>query len=93
MLDETYWAVRGGGAYPNGDKSPRLQHGSIGDCVFFPNGLHLVEARPHLPRVNGTDAAFWAVRSYGGPLDACMLAAGRWRSGSSPRSRSGYLRR
>jgi histidinol-phosphatase len=50
---------------------------SIGDCLFSPNGLHLIAARPHLPRVMELMQRSWAVRSYGGALDACLVAAGK----------------
>ncbi len=77
LLDETYWAVRGGGAYLNRDRRLHVSAtASITDSVFSPNGLHLIEARPYLRRVMELMQRSWAVRSYGGPLDACMLAAG-----------------
>jgi histidinol-phosphatase len=77
MLDETYWASRGGGAYGNGERLHVSGIASIGESVFGPNGLHLAAARPHLPRVMALMQRCWAVRSYGGALDACMLAAGK----------------
>jgi len=76
MLDETYWAVRGAGSYLNQTRLRVSPVKSINSCVFSPNGLHLVEARPFLPAVMEFMQRSWAVRSYGGPLDACMLAAG-----------------
>src|SRR5580658_8796423 len=51
MLDETYWASRGGGAYGNGERLQVSGIASVGESVFGPNGLHLAAARPHLPRV------------------------------------------
>ena len=77
MLDETYWAVRGGGAFLNRERLSVSTIASIHSCVFSPNGLHLIEASPYLPRVVRLMQQTWAVRSYGGPLDACLLAAGR----------------
>ena len=77
MLDETYWAVRGGGSFLNRERLRASPISSIHSCVFSPNGLHLVEARPYLPRVMELMQQSWAVRSYGGPLDACLLAAGK----------------
>ena len=76
MLDETYWAVRGAGSYLNQTRLRVSPIESIHSCVFSPNGLNLVEARPFLPAVMEFMQRSWAVRSYGGPLDACMLAAG-----------------
>lgn len=77
MLDETYWAVRGGGSYLNDERLHVSSVESISDCVFSPNGLHQVEARPYLPQVMEFMQRSWAVRSFGGPLDACLLAAGK----------------
>jgi fructose-1,6-bisphosphatase/inositol monophosphatase family enzyme len=77
MLDETYWAVRGGGAYGNGERLQASSIASLGECVFSPNGLHLPAARPLLPRVTELMQRSWAVRSYGGALDACLVAAGK----------------
>jgi len=50
--------------------------GSISHGVFIPNGLHLIETGPYLPQVMELMQRSWAVRSNGGPLDACLLAAG-----------------
>ena len=77
MLNETYWAVRGGGSYLNGERLQASAIASIGECSFSPNGLHLSAARPHLPRVIELMQRSWAVRSYGGALDACLVAAGK----------------
>ena len=77
MLDETYWAVRGGGSYLNRERLHASAIESIDACSFSPNGLHLSAARPHLPRVMNLMQRSWAVRSYGGALDACLLAAGK----------------
>ena len=77
MLDETYWAVRGGGSYLNHERLRVSTIESISACSFNPNGLHLIEAHPYLPRVMELMQHSWAVRSFGGPLDACLLAAGK----------------
>jgi fructose-1,6-bisphosphatase/inositol monophosphatase family enzyme len=36
-----------------------------------------MQARPYLPAINDLMQRSWAVRSYGGALDACLLAAGK----------------
>ena len=81
MLGESYWASLGGGAYagtPGGGERLRVSAASaLGESVFSPEGLHLAAARPHLPRVMDLMQRCWAVRSYGGALDACLLAAGK----------------
>ena len=58
MLDETYWAVRGGGSYLNQDRLRVSPIESIDSRVFSPNGLHLVEARPLPAGSHGVHAAF-----------------------------------
>jgi len=77
MLDETYWAVRGEGAYLREERLHVSAVSSIAACSFAPNGLHLAQARPHLARVMELMQRCWSARSYGGALDACQLAAGR----------------
>jgi len=81
MLNETYWAARGSGAFGGADgAAPRLQASaidSLGAAVFSPNGLQLANARPHLQRVMDLMQLSWSVRSYGGALDACMVASGK----------------
>jgi histidinol phosphatase-like enzyme (inositol monophosphatase family) len=77
MLDETYWAVRGSGAYLGEERLHVSDIDSIGQCCFSPNGLHLKEARPHLPRVVELMQRSWSIRTFGGAMDACLLAAGK----------------
>lgn len=77
MLDETYWAARGSGSCLNQERLYVSAIDSIDACVFSPDGLHLIQARPYLPRVTELMQRSWAVRSYGGALDACLLAAGK----------------
>jgi histidinol-phosphatase len=77
LLGETYQAARGGGAYRNRDRIRVSEVSSVADSVFSPNGLHLAQAVPHLAKLNDWAQRSWAVRSYGGALDACMLAAGQ----------------
>jgi len=77
MLNETYWAARGSGAYLNGERLRASAVTSLGESTFSPSGLQLVEARPYLSRVVELMQRSWAVRSYGGALDACQVAAGK----------------
>jgi histidinol phosphatase-like enzyme (inositol monophosphatase family) len=77
MLGETYWAAKGGGAYLNEERLRTSSRTTLGECAFHPNGLHLSEARPHLPTVVELMQRSWSVRSYGGALDACLLASGK----------------
>lgn len=77
LLDETYHATKGGGAYRNDTRLRASSVSSVGLSVFSPNGLHLAKAAPYLDRINGWAQRSWAVRSHGGALDACMVAAGQ----------------
>ena len=77
LLQETYWASRGSGAYCNEDRLRISPIASLGESVFSPNGLHLPAARPYLSRVTELMQQCWSVRSYGGALDACLVAAGK----------------
>ena len=77
MLDETYWAVRGGGAYREGQRLRASAIASIAESSFSPTGLHHPAALPYMPAVTEVMQRSWSVRSYGGALDACLLAAGQ----------------
>jgi histidinol phosphatase-like enzyme (inositol monophosphatase family) len=77
MLDETYWAVRGEGSWLNDQRLRASSRSSLAECSFHPSGLQLAEARPHLPTVVDVMQESWSVRTYGGGLDACHVAAGR----------------
>lgn len=77
MLGETYWAAKGDGAYLNDERLRASSRTSVGECSFHPNGLHLAEARPHLPTIVELMQQSWSVRAYGGALDACLLASGK----------------
>ncbi len=77
MLDETYWAVAGAGAYLNVERLHASARTTLAESSFHANGLQLPEARPHLPTVIDVMQRSWSVRAYGGGLDACSVAAGK----------------
>lgn len=77
MLNETYWAARGNGSYGNDGRLQVSTIASSAECVFSPNGLNLGPARPYLAQVVELMQRSWSIRSYGGALDACLLAAGK----------------
>ena len=77
MLDETYWAAAGAGAYLHDERLRASTRKTFAECSFHPNGLHLREARPHLETVVELMQRSWSVRTYGGALDACLVAAGK----------------
>ena len=77
MLGETYWACRGSGSFRNGERLRASSVTTIEACNFNPNGLHLAAAAAHMPNIVDLMRRSWAVRCYGGALDACMVAAGQ----------------
>lgn len=77
LLRETYYAVRGGGSFLNQERLQASTVESIGKSIFCPNGLHHAAARPHLAQVVDLMQHSWCVRSFGGALEACLLAAGK----------------
>jgi histidinol-phosphatase len=77
LLGETYWAVGGGGSWLNDDRLHVSRVSSIEAAVFCPNGMHTAPAGQYAPRVMDLSHRAWAVRSFGGALDACLLGAGK----------------
>jgi len=77
LLGETYWAAAGHGAYLHEERLHASDTASIESCCLSPNGLHLAEARPYLPCIMELMQRSWSVRSYGGALDGCLVAAGK----------------
>ena len=77
MLDETYWAVRGGGSFLHDTPLRASAVTTIEASSFSPNGLHHASALAHMATVTALMQRSWSVRSYGGALDACLLAAGK----------------
>lgn len=77
MLGETYWAMRGQGAFCNDERLRASSVASIEECVVAPGGLHLAAARPFLSKVVALGQRAWSLRSFGGALDACMVASGK----------------
>jgi histidinol-phosphatase len=76
-LGETYHAARGMGSYRNGERLWVSSIATIGQAVFSPNGMHQMASGPYAPAIMDFAARSWAVRSFGGALDACLLAAGQ----------------
>jgi histidinol-phosphatase len=77
MIEETYWAAQGEGAYLNSARLRASARTRMSACAFHPSGLQLPEARPYLATVVEVMQRSWSVRAYGGALDACMVAAGQ----------------
>jgi histidinol-phosphatase len=77
LLGETYWAVRGQGSWLNDDRLRVSSISTIDAAVFCPNGMHTAPAGQYASLVMDLSHRVWAVRSFGGALDACLLAAGK----------------
>ena len=77
MLDETYSGVRGGGAWRNGERLRVSTIDRIDGAVLSPSGLQELARQPYAAGILEFMSRFWAARSFGGALDAMMLAAGQ----------------
>ncbi len=74
---ELYWAVRGQGAWRN-DRRVRVstidrRDRAIATLTAFNN----LKGSPLEPRILDYLSGFWAVRSMGGCVDACLVVSGR----------------
>ena len=79
-LGESYWAVRGQGAWRslNGQTS-RIHCSNIDQAaraVLCVNSLEKTLKKPHAEKILGLLGQFWTVRSMGGALDAMSACAG-----------------
>ncbi len=77
LLEETYWAVMGGGSYLHDERLRASPRTKVSECSFHASGLQLAAARPYIATVVGLMQRSWSVRAHGGALDACLLAAGK----------------
>ena len=77
MLDETYWAVRGGGSFCNDEPLRPSAIASFEACTFSLSSYKLPPGGPPLHRVTDLLQRAWSVRGFGGALDACMVASGK----------------
>ncbi len=79
-LGRTFWATRGGGAYRDGVPLRASSKTELNDSVLLANGLALLNESAFGTALKPVLAEFmqqfWAVRSLGGSLDACMVASG-----------------
>ena len=80
-LGETYWAVRGGGAWRSLDGQVSRVHCSAIEtaarAVLCVNGLQNSLEMPHSGKILALFDQFWTVRSLGGALDAMQTCAGQ----------------
>jgi histidinol phosphatase-like enzyme (inositol monophosphatase family) len=76
VLKNMYHAVRGGGAFCNDLRISTTKIDSPGNAMACVNGLNRMVEFPWASRVVPWLEQFWAVRSFGGCMDAMMLASG-----------------
>ena len=76
-LSLLYTATRGGGAYRNGERIQPSQRTDPSDSVFCMDGLNRSPRMPFRDRLLDCMSRFWAVRSFGGALDAMFVASGQ----------------
>jgi fructose-1,6-bisphosphatase/inositol monophosphatase family enzyme len=81
MLKESYWAVRGGGAWKMAGAGTTPIHGSaiadISRAVICASGLERIIALPNPEKLRSFLARFEVIRSLGGALDAMSVCAGQ----------------
>jgi fructose-1,6-bisphosphatase/inositol monophosphatase family enzyme len=80
-LGESYWAVRGAGAWRSLNGQTSRIHCSAIECasraVLCVNGLQNTLKTPHSDKILAFFDQFWTVRSLGGALDAMSACAGQ----------------
>ncbi|HVN03940.1 MAG TPA: inositol monophosphatase family protein [Bryobacteraceae bacterium] len=76
-LGELFWAVRGGGAFVNGERIHASGIDSVGQAVLCIDALNSAARQPFGSRLVSWIEPFWAVRSMGGCMDALMVARGQ----------------
>ncbi|MBI1792320.1 MAG: hypothetical protein HYR60_32765 [Acidobacteria bacterium] len=76
-VEELYTASRGRGARCNGSIIRASGISTPGQAVLCVNGFNILSRYPFNARLQGWMERFWAVRSFGGCLDAMMIARGQ----------------
>ena len=76
-LGELYSATRRGGSYRNGAPIRISSISALQEAVFCLDAFNNIHRHPFGSRLIPWISQFWAVRSFGGCLDAMCVAAGR----------------
>ena len=76
-LGETYRAVRGAGAFFNGDRIHVSAVTRRADAALCINGLHNIAPRHFAPALIKWMSSFWTVRNFGGSPDSMQVASGK----------------
>jgi histidinol-phosphatase len=72
----TYWAVRGCGAYCDDVRLRCSEISQLSQAVLCINGINELSVFPFAPRLVDWLHGVWAVRAFGGCMDAVMVASG-----------------
>jgi histidinol phosphatase-like enzyme (inositol monophosphatase family) len=75
-MQETYWGVRGHGAFRDGQPIRISNITDAGRSVACINQMQNTRKKPGTDKIIDLAAKFWAVRSLGGALDAMFVCAG-----------------
>ncbi|HOK48119.1 MAG TPA: inositol monophosphatase family protein [Bryobacteraceae bacterium] len=75
-LGETNWAARGRGAYCGSRRLHVSAVSELAQAVLCVNGIGEMATLPFAPRLVDWLSGAWAVRAFGGCLDAVMVASG-----------------
>jgi fructose-1,6-bisphosphatase/inositol monophosphatase family enzyme len=73
---EMYWAVKGHGSYCNDTRVHISDRKLASESVMCLNGFHGIWTQPFAPELLKWLSQFFAVRSFGGCVDAMMVASG-----------------
>lgn len=77
VLNLTYWATRGAGAFRNGAPIHISDNRTINTSVICINAYDKLAKEPFQARLLEWLARFWAVRGLGGAADAMMVCGGQ----------------
>jgi histidinol phosphatase-like enzyme (inositol monophosphatase family) len=75
-LGETYWATKGGGAFRDGERIGISSIATPDKAVLCVNGFGHMQRQPFGAGLVPWMEQFWSVRSYGGIMDAMLVASG-----------------
>lgn len=73
---EQYFALQGAGAWRNDQRISCSNVATPGAAVACINGVHRIGELPFASGFLDWSAQFWSIRSFGGALDAMLLASG-----------------
>jgi histidinol-phosphatase len=76
-LNDLYWATKGSGAFCNGQPIAASSISTIAEAVVCVNGFNHLTPFPFASTLLEWLEPFWGVRSFGGALDAMMIARGQ----------------